>query len=92
MEEERQAHPGSFRHSRHLGASTETGTPHLLQNETDKHVLLLRTKNLTVGQKTGTTANTDQYHDLIPWHTDNDGKLASFYQNVCLISQSSVSI
>lgn len=49
-------------------------------------------KNFSVGQKTGTTANTDQYHDLISWHTDNDCKLALFYLNVCLISQSSVPI
>lgn len=29
VEEERQAHPGSRRHSRHLGASRQTGTPQL---------------------------------------------------------------
>lgn len=51
MEEERQAHPGSFRHSRHIGASRQTGTPHLVQNETDKHVLLLWTKTSVLDKR-----------------------------------------
>lgn len=94
VEEERQAHSGSFRYSQHLGASRQTGTPHLLQNRIDKHVLLLWTENPSPLDKRQTLqlilTNTITSSHGIQVMTAN--WLNFIWMYVCFISQFSASI